>query len=45
MLHRIAQKIVHPAIMELKAKNHGMTVAPPATVARLFGVDQEAPAC
>jgi glutamyl-tRNA reductase len=45
MLHRIAQKIVHPTIMELKAENHGTAVAAPSTVARLFGVDQEAPAC
>jgi glutamyl-tRNA reductase len=45
MLHRIAQKIVHPAIMQLKAENPDNSIATPGMVARLFGVDHEAPAC
>jgi glutamyl-tRNA reductase len=40
MLHRIAQKIVHPVIMELKAVES--LEAGPTLVERLFGVGREA---
>jgi len=43
MLHRIAQKILHPAIMELKAVDSRKTHASRlALVKKLFGVDREA---
>jgi glutamyl-tRNA reductase len=44
MLHRIAQKILHPAIMELKAmeEDPGADAAKPTLVERLFGVEQRA---
>ncbi len=46
MLHRITQKIVHPAIMELKMmENPDSDRAGPTFVERLFGVDREASVC
>jgi glutamyl-tRNA reductase len=40
MLHRIAQKIVHPAIMELKAAAPNAAPAKLSLVEKLFGVDR-----
>jgi glutamyl-tRNA reductase len=41
MLHRIVQKIVHPAIMELKnIESQEAAKAGPTTIERLFGVDR-----
>jgi glutamyl-tRNA reductase len=45
MLHRIAQKIVHPAIMELKAAECEDAGARLSLVERLFGVDHQASTC
>ncbi len=46
MLHRIAQKIVHPAIMELKsmASRDAESVGS-ASIVRLFGIDRESSVC
>jgi glutamyl-tRNA reductase len=46
MLHRIAQKIVHPAIMELKAlESQGGGCAEPGLIVKLFGIDRETSPC
>jgi glutamyl-tRNA reductase len=42
MLHRIAQKILHPAIMELKAvESRAGDVSRPDNVRKLFGLDRK----
>lgn len=46
MLHRIAQKVVHPAIMELKSVDGRETQgAKLSLVEKLFGVDRKASTC
>lgn len=46
MLHRIAQKIVHPAIMELKTLDcPDVDKVRRTLVKRMFGVDREVPVC